>query len=507
MDYCVGSACRRRNDFQKRTARGKTLLQSRGARGIPPGLPAEQKKQSISEFGGCVIHTNTTINFRENAVTALQDKALRQALSRALDLFMTGRAASVTDIPLEVWREKASEIRMRVLDDLPAYLEEFCANATKAGAAVYRAKDAHSAKDIVFHILKDRGARRIVKSKSMITEEIGLNEYLLSRDMSVMETDLGEYIVQLAGEPPSHIIAPALHKDRQQIGRLFEQKLGVRYTEDIRDLVGTAREKLRAEFLRADAGITGANFAISDSGSLVIFTNEGNGRMVTTLPPLHVAVLSIEKMIPSLSDLPTFIRLLPRSAGGRTLTSYMSVITGTRKAGELTGAKELHIVLVDNGRSEILAGGCREILKCIRCSACLNVCPVYRVVGGHAYSSTYPGPMGIVLTTLLYGMDKTHSLLDATSLCGACAEVCPVKVPLPKLLSTLREKRVRDGFTLAIERAAMSAFALATKVPAVFNVGQRALRFAWPLLQGAVANGRLSGINPPAKKSFRRRMS
>ncbi len=329
--------------------------------------------------------THTTINFRENAVTALKDKALRQALRKAMDLFTMGRAIGVAGTPLEVWREKASEIRTRVLDDLPAYLEEFSANASKAGAVVYRAKDAHSAKEIVFHILKDRGARRVIKSKSMVTEEIELNEYLLSRDISVVETDLGEYIIQLAGETPSHIIAPALHKDRQQIGRLFEQKLGVRYTEDIRELIGIARKKLRTEFFRADAGISGANFAISDSGSLVIFTNEGNGRMVTTVPPLHVAVLSIEKMIPSLSDLPTFIRLLPRSAGGQPLTSYMSVITGIRKPGELTGAKELHIVLVDNGRSEILTGAWREILKCIRCSACLNVCPVYRVVGGHAY--------------------------------------------------------------------------------------------------------------------------
>ncbi len=452
-------------------------------------------------------HVDTTVNFRENAVAALRDKALRQALRKAMDLFMMGRAIGVSGTPLEVWREKASEIRMRVLDDLPAYLEAFSANATKAGAAVYRAKDAHSAKDLVYQILKDRGAKRIVKSKSMVTEEIGLNEYLLSRDMNVVETDLGEYIIQLAGEPPSHIIAPALHKDRQQIGRLFEQKLKLPYTEDVLGLIGMARKKLRTEFFRADAGISGANFAISDSGSLVLFTNEGNGRMVTTLPPLHVAVLSIEKMIPSLSDLPTFIRLLPRSASGQILTSYMSVITGTRKPGELTGAKELHIVLVDNGRSGILAGECREILKCIRCSACLNICPVYRVVGGHAYGSTYPGPMGIVLTTLLYGMDKTQSLLDATSLCGACAEVCPVKVPLPKLLTTLREKRVRDGFTPTAERAAMSAFALAARVPAVFNLGQVALRFAWPILQGAVADGRFSGIAPPAKKSFRRSIS
>jgi len=228
--------------------------------------------------------------------------------------------------------------------------------------------------------------------------------------------------------------------------------------------------------------------------------------MVTTLPPLHVAVLTIEKIIPSLSDLPTFIRLLPRSAGAQILTSYMSLITATRKPGELTGAKELHIVLVDNGRSEILAGEFREILKCIRCSACLNTCPVYRMVGGHAYGSTYPGPMGIILTTLLDGMDRANSLLDATTLCGACAEVCPVMVPLPKLLAALKEKRVRDGFTPAAERAAMSVFALGAKFPAIFNLGQIALRLVWPFLKGIFANGRLSGIAPPANKSLRRRI-
>ncbi len=454
-----------------------------------------------------MTHAHTRINFRENAVTALQDLALRQALRKAMDLFIMGRAIGVSDIPLEVWREKASDIRTRVLNDLPIYLESFCANATKAGAVVHRAKDSYSAKDTVFQILKERGAKRIIKSKSMVTEEIGLNEYLLRRGMDVVETDLGEYIVQLAGDVPSHIIAPALHMDRQQIGRLFEQKLGIRYTENVQELIGIAREKLRAEFFNADAGISGANLAVSDRGSLVIFTNEGNARIVTTLPPLHVAVLSIEKIIPSLSDLPTFIRLLPRSAGGQTITSYMSVITGTRKPGEQTGAKELHIVLVDNGRSEILAGEFREILKCIRCSACLNVCPVYRMVGGHAYGSTYPGPMGVVLTALLNGMDRAHPLLDATTLCGACAEVCPVKVPLPKLLAALREKRVRDGFTPAAERAAMSAFALATEFPAIFNFGQIALRFVWFLLQRGVANGRFSGIAPPARKSLRRRIS
>jgi L-lactate dehydrogenase complex protein LldF len=229
--------------------------------------------------------------------------------------------------------------------------------------------------------------------------------------------------------------------------------------------------------------------------------------MVTTLPHLHIAVLSIEKVIPSLSDLPIFIRLLPRSASGQILSAYMSIITGTRKPGELTGAKELHIVLVDNGRSEILLGRYRDILKCVRCSACINICPVYRMVGGHAYGSAYQGPMGVILTVLLDGMEKAHSLLDATTLCGACAEACPVRVPLPKLLAQLREDRVRKGFSPVLESAAMSAFGQAVGVPAIFRVGQAALRLFWPLAQGTLANGRLKGMAQPAKTSFRQRIN
>jgi L-lactate dehydrogenase complex protein LldF len=450
---------------------------------------------------------HTTVNFRQNAINALQDNALRAAMRKATDTFIKMRVDAVTDIPVDDLKEKASAIRTRVLDDLSAYLDEFSANATRAGAVVYRAKDAQSARETVFRILKDRGVANIVKAKSMVSEEIALNNYLISRDMSVVETDLGEYIVQLAGEPPSHILGPALHKNRQQIGRLFEQELGVPYTENVEELIGIARRILRQKFFEPEAGISGANFAIADSGSIVLFTNEGNGRMVTTLPPLHVAVLSIEKILPSLSDLSVFIRLLPRSASGQILSSYMSIITGIRKPDEFTGAKELHIVLVDNGRTEILAGEYRDILKCIRCSACINICPVYRMVGGHAYNSAYQGPMGIILTTLLEGMEKAHSLLDATVLCGACAEACPVLVPLPQLLAGLREERANNGCTPAAERIAMSGFGHASRIPAIFHGSQRVLRFFWPFVQGTLANGRFKGIAPPAKISLRRRIS
>jgi len=447
------------------------------------------------------------MDFRQNAADAVKDASLRRTMRTATDVFATMRTRGLNSLPIDTWRDEASAIRQTILDDLLAYLDQFTAAATKAGAVVHRARDAESARETIFHILKDRGVRKIVKSKSMVTEEIELNPYLEHRGMSVVETDLGEYIVQLAGEPPSHILAPALHMNRKQVGRLFAEKLGVEYSEDPEVLTRIARDVLRKEFLAADAGISGANLAVAETGSLVIFTNEGNGRMVTTLPKLHVAVFTIEKLIPSLRELPTFIRLLPRSATGQPLSSYMSVVTGTRKAEETCGAQELHIVLLDNGRTGILAGEYREILKCIRCSACINVCPVYRVIGGHAYGSTYPGPMGIVLTNLLEGIDKSHPLLDASTLCGACVDVCPVRVPLTDLIRRLRERRVTEGLTPMAERAEMAAFGLVAGSPALFDFAQRVSRLSWPLLEMLSGPGTLERLPRPVKDTFRRRMS
>jgi L-lactate dehydrogenase complex protein LldF len=271
-------------------------------------------------------------------------------------------------------------------------------------------------------------------------------------------------------------------------------------------LTKIARKVLREKFLSADAGISGVNFAAADTGSLVLLTNEGNGRMVTTVPKLHVAILSIEKMLPSLTDLPVFLRLLPRSATGQTITSYVSVITGPRKAGDTTGAKELHIVLLDNGRTEILAGESRDILKCIRCGACMNVCPVYRTVGGHAYGWTYPGPMGIVLTTLLTGMKKSHPLVDASTLCGACVEVCPVRVPLVDLILGLRRRKVRDRFADPRERRGMEMFGKAAASPALYALGQRLACSFWSVVR-ALGGKDVAGRMPaPAKIPLRRRL-
>jgi L-lactate dehydrogenase complex protein LldF len=448
----------------------------------------------------------TSLSFRSNAAKAVDDQVLRAAMRQAADTFGTKRSDAFAPVAdAEALRDRASAIRSEVLDNLPTYVDRFAANATKAGATVHRAPDAASAREIISGILSSRGAKRIVKGKSMVSEEIHLNAHLERAGMEVVETDLGEFIIQLAGETPSHIIVPAIHKNRRQVGKLFSEKLGVPYTDDPQVLTKIARKAMREKFLSADAGLSGANFAAADTGSLVLFTNEGNGRMVTTIPSLHIAILSIEKVIPSLSDLPAFIRLLPRSATGQTITSYVSVITGPRKPGDATGAQELHIVLLDNGRTQIRAGESREILKCIRCGACMNVCPVYRTVGGHSYGWIYPGPMGLILTNLLTGMAKSHPLVDASTLCGACVEVCPVRIPLVPIILQLRRRRVREGFSDPREKRGMALFAKAAASPGLFGLGQRLARLFWPFVRSVGGRDVVGRLPEPARVPYRRR--
>ncbi len=447
------------------------------------------------------------IPFRKNSADAIKNQVLRSALRNAAETFSAKRADAVASIPIEELREIASQTRLEVLENLDYFIRRFKMNAERAGAVVHMAPDSAVARETIAGILKKHRIEKVVKAKSMVSEEIHLNPHLEEQGIKVVETDLGEYIIQIAGEGPSHIIVPAIHKNRKQVGELFHEKLGCEYSEDPAVLTKIAKTVLRQEFLSAKAGISGANFAVADSGSICLFTNEGNGRMCTSLPELHVAVLSIEKIIPTLSDLPKFMRLLPRSATGQILTSYMSVITGTRKQAEFTGAKELHIVLVDNGRSDIANGPFKEMLKCIRCGACLNACPIYRVVGGHCYGAVYPGPMGIVYTTLLDGFENAHPLLDATTLCGACGDVCPVKVPLPKLLHGLREARVERGLTPAVERAGMQGFGIAVRSAKLFDIGQFAAKLAWPLAKKAAGEQGIDRMPVPSDKSFRRRMS
>src|SRR5207249_1060065 len=324
-------------------------------------------------------------------------------------------------------------------EHMDRYLEEFAANAERAGACVHWARDAAAACDIIGGIAERRGARTVVKSKSMASEEIHLNAALARRGIEAVETDLGEYIVQLAGETPSHIVVPAIHKTKAQIAALFADKLGIAPSDDVATLAAAARDALRRRFAEADLGISGVNFAVAETGTILILENEGNARMTTSLPHTHVALMGIEKVIPRFADLDVFLQLLPRSGTGQVLTAYQSLITGTKRRAEDEGPEELHIVLLDNGRSRMLASAVtRQALACIRCGACLNACPVYRQIGGHAYGSVCPGPIGAVITPQLFGLTKAAQLPYASSLCGACREVCPVKIDIPELLLYLR---------------------------------------------------------------------
>jgi L-lactate dehydrogenase complex protein LldF len=382
----------------------------------------------------------TTETFGENARAALGDVQLRGALRKATSLFGTRRLAAAEGLHnWEQLRTEARAIKDAVLLRLDEYLHEFVVNAERCGAQVHWARDAAEANQIVCRLGRERDARKLVKSKSMVTEEIHLNDALEAEGFEVIETDLGEYIIQLAGETPSHIIAPAIHKTKKQIAQLFTEKLGIEPTDDVDRLTSVARQVLRLRFAEADIGISGVNFGVAETGTILILENEGNIRLTTSVPKTHIAVMGIEKLVPRFADLDVFLKLLPRSGTGQQLTTYQSLITGTKRSPEDEGPDELHIILLDNGRSRMLAHPVtRQALACIRCGACLNACPVYQQIGGHAYGSVYPGPIGAVITPQLIGLGKAAQLPYASSLCGACRDVCPVKINIPELLLHLR---------------------------------------------------------------------
>lgn len=384
--------------------------------------------------------------FFRRSQKALLNETLQIAISRTTGKFVHKREAAVKEIPdFEAARDEGSRIKRETLDRLDYHLLRFVDEAERRGAVVHVAADAKEAGEIAASIAREEGVKLVVKSKSMLSEEIELNKSLIDAGVEVVESDLGDFIVQLAGETPSHIIAPAVHKTREQVARLFETKLGEPYTDRIPDLVAIAKRRLREKFLSAGMGISGANFLCADTGSVVLVTNEGNGRMGTILPRIHLVVAGLEKVIPSLADLPLFLKLLTRSATGQRISSYVSVLTGTKRKGDPEGPEKMHIILVDNGRTGILKGKYREILKCIRCGACLNICPVFQSVGGHAYGWVYAGPVGSVLTPLLTGLGEGAPLAAASTLCGACADVCPVRIPLPEFLLELRADEREKG--------------------------------------------------------------
>jgi L-lactate dehydrogenase complex protein LldF len=419
------------------------------------------------------------LSLKERSQHALDDEFLRSAVRFTTERLRSKKKASTEQFGnWEEWRERGRQIRAHTIANLDYYLDQFTTRLEKAGAHVYFAKDAKEAAEIALAIAEKKEAKLVAKSKSMVTEEVHINERFSQEDIECIETDLGEYIIQLAGQAPSHIIIPAIHKTRGQIADLFSKEEGDIISTDTKSLTAFARRKLREKFIQADIGMTGCNFGIAESGSMVLFSNEGNGRMVTTLPKTHMVMMGMERIIPSWVDLEVMANLLPRSATGQKLTAYMSVLTGPRKTGEWDGAEDMHVIILDNGRSNQLGDPeFQAILHCIRCGACLNVCPVYRHIGGHAYGSVYPGPIGAVLTPLLNPEDEqAQELSYASSLCGACYEACPVKIPLHDMLVFLRRKKVESGKTPAIEKLAFKGFAIMFKDVKKYRIAMNSVR-------------------------------
>ena len=421
-----------------------------------------------------------SMHFKQTASAKLNDAVLQTALKKSKGKFVDGRAHGVAQIDnWEDIRTYAAALRDRVIDNLDAYLLEFERNAIRRGAEVHWAETAEEANAIVLGIAQRNGVKTITKSKSMVTEEIALNDVLIDAGIRVMETDLGEYILQLAGEPPSHIVAPAVHKSKEQVAELFMHAHHKPLLTEIPAMTREAREQLRSHFLGADMGISGANFVIAETGTTLTVTNEGNADLVTTLPRIHCVVTGIEKVIPTMEDFATLIRLLPRSAIGQSIANYLTLTTGVKAPGETDGPEQMHIVLVDAGRTKLVGSDMKDMLRCIRCGACMNHCPVYQNVGGHAYGWVYPGPMGSVLTPTYVGIEKAGDLPNAATFCGECQVVCPVKIPLPDLMRKLRERQFDMKLRPFGERFAISVWGFFVQRPSLYAFATRlGARFA-----------------------------
>lgn len=411
--------------------------------------------------------------FKSRAVFAIHDASLQQAMGKARDGFVGKRAQQAAELPeFEALREEAKNLKNHILENLDHYLERYEDAVKRAGGHVHWARDAQEARAVILDICKRVNAKTVTKGKSMVSEEIDLNEALIEHGMEVVETDLGEYIIQLANEPPSHIIAPAVHKTKNQVSDLFEAAHGGPRKTEVADLVNEARQVLREKYFRADVGITGGNFLIAETGSSMIVTNEGNGDLTQTLAKVHIVTSGIERVVPTLDDATLFLRLLARSATGQETETYTTISTGPRRATDLDGPEEYHVVLVDNGRSKMLAGHFRDMLRCIRCGACMNHCPVYGSVGGHAYGWVYPGPMGSVLTPLIKGLHNAYDLPNACTLNGRCASVCPVKIPLPDLLRELRHLQHQQELSPVMQRRALKAWRFVATRPKLYHAGE-----------------------------------
>ena len=400
------------------------------------------------------LHFKPAEGFRTRAQAVVDNPFLRQSFRGAMDFLMSKRAAQFPDPEeLESLRTLGEQIRQYNLARLPELLLQLETQLTANGVHVHWAETPAEANAIILGIIKGHGVSKMVKGKSMVSEEIELNHAAEAAGIEALESDMGEYIVQLAGEKPSHIIMPAIHKTKEEIARLFHEKVpGVDYTDNVDALIQIGRNVLRQKFLEADIGLSGVNFAVAETGTLCLVENEGNGRMCTTAPAIHIAITGIEKVVEKLAHVPPLLSLLTRSATGQNISTYFNMISSPRKADEKDGPEEVHLVLLDNGRSQAYADEqLRKTLQCIRCGACMNHCPVYSRIGGHAYGTTYPGPIGKIISPHMLGLEATASLTTASSLCGACGEVCPVKIPIPDLLIRLRQ----EAFSAPVAQPAM----------------------------------------------------
>ncbi|HYF54849.1 MAG TPA: LutB/LldF family L-lactate oxidation iron-sulfur protein, partial [Salinarimonas sp.] len=417
----------------------------------------------------------TSPAFKENAARALADGQLQRALGNVRKGFIEKRQAAADRLPeFEELRDAARDIKDHTLRHLDLYLERYEAKVTASGGQVHFARTAEEAREIVARICREAGARTVTKGKSMITEEIGLNAHLEAAGITPVETDLGEYIIQLRGEMPSHIIAPAVHLNATQVEEDFRRvHTHLERDRDLSEpvqLLTEARAVLRERFLAADVGITGANFLVAETGTSVIVTNEGNGDLTQILPKTHIVLASIEKLVPTLEDVSQILRVLARSATGQELSVYTTFSTGPRRPEDLDGPGSYHVVILDNGRSSMLGTSFEEMLRCIRCGACMNHCPVYHAVGGHAYGWVYPGPMGAVPTPSLIGVDKSGHLPNASTFCGRCESVCPMKIPLPKMMRHWREREFERALQPPAYRAGLKLWAFFARRPALYRI-------------------------------------
>lgn len=418
-------------------------------------------------------HLQTSkLAFKVRVDNQINNEVMRRAVVKAQETIGANRQKMVDELGnWEEWRDLSKQFRNHVLANLDAYLYQLSEKVTQNGGHVYFAETADEATAYIRKVALEKKAKKIVKSKSMVTEEIGLNEVLEKEGMKVVETDLGEYLLQIVGDKPSHIVVPAIHKDRHRIRKELHEVLGYQGTEQPEEMNAFVRQTLRKDFLEADIGISGCNFAVAETGSVCLVTNEGNLRLATTVPKTHIAVMGMERLAPTFKEVDALITMLCRSAVGAKLTAYNTWLTGPRLEGEVDGPEDFHLVIVDNGRSAILESEFKEVLRCIRCGACLNTCPAYRQIGGHGYGSIYPGPIGAVISPLLGGYDEFKELPYACSLCNACNSVCPVKIPLAQLILKHREHIAQNGLTPLAEQISIKGFNFANAHPAVWKAG------------------------------------